>query len=249
MARADLPALHIRPVRDRPLPSEQEVASAPAASRSRSHVATYRRDRSPLCRLVTLSAFSLLSFAGRIAGIASRLPLARLPGLILHAFERASIEPALRDSKLTEDVGPRVRIRLCSSGESVSRVTYLRGSRTPAFRAGLWGCVPGAVGREPQGPPTSHQPAAISLSGHIPVPHFRRRGRDELLAKSSTLVAKRGRAFLGAQGCWWILRGRTGLKQSRARSADRTSLAADGSARAASALSDRAVGGHRESLG
>jgi hypothetical protein len=52
---------------------------------------------------VTLSAFSLLSFAGRIAGIASRLPLARLPGLILHAFERASIEPALRDSKLTED--------------------------------------------------------------------------------------------------------------------------------------------------
>jgi hypothetical protein len=75
MARADLPALHIRPVRDRPLPSEQEVASAPAASRSRSRVATYRRDRSPLCRLVTLSAFSLLSFAGRIAGIASRLPL------------------------------------------------------------------------------------------------------------------------------------------------------------------------------
>src|SRR5271169_1016910 len=75
MARADLPALHIRPVRDRPVPPEQEVASAPAASRSRSHVATYRRDRSPLCRLVTLSAFSLLSFAGRIAGVTSRLPL------------------------------------------------------------------------------------------------------------------------------------------------------------------------------
>jgi hypothetical protein len=119
MARADLPALHIRPVRDRPLPSEQEVASAPAASRSRSHVATYRRDRSPLCRLVTLSAFSLLSFAGRIAGIASRLPLARLPGLILHAFERASIEPALRDSKLTEDVGPRVRIPFAPAASQV----------------------------------------------------------------------------------------------------------------------------------
>jgi hypothetical protein len=27
MARADLPALHIRPVRDRPLPSEQDVAA------------------------------------------------------------------------------------------------------------------------------------------------------------------------------------------------------------------------------
>jgi hypothetical protein len=67
---------------------------------------------------VTLSAFSLLSFAGRIAGIASRLPLARLPGLILHAFERASIEPALRDSKLTEDVGPRVRIPFAICGSA-----------------------------------------------------------------------------------------------------------------------------------
>jgi hypothetical protein len=76
--------------------------------------------------------------------------------------------------------GPRVRILLPPAESQSLAGVYLRGSRTPAFRAGVPGCVPGAVDREPQGPPTSHQPAAISLSGHIPVPHFRRCGRDKL---------------------------------------------------------------------
>jgi len=40
------------------------------------------------------------------------------------------------------------------------------------FPRGFLGCVPGAVGREPQGPPTARQPWVISLSGHIPVPPF-----------------------------------------------------------------------------
>src|ERR1700730_15736840 len=76
--------------------------------------------------------------------------------------------------------GPRVRIPVPPAESPSLAGAYLRGSRTPAFRAGVPGCVPGAVGREPHGPPTSHQPAAISLSGHIPVPHFWRCDRDKL---------------------------------------------------------------------
>jgi hypothetical protein len=53
--------------------------------------------------------------------------------------------------------------------------------KNPGFPRGFAGCIPGAVGREPQGPPTSRQPGEISLSGHIPVPHSRRCGRDEPL--------------------------------------------------------------------
>ena len=50
------------------------------------------------------------------------------------------------------DGGPRVRIHL-PPAESLSLAgLYLRGSRTPAFRAGVPGCVPGAVGRDPRGP-------------------------------------------------------------------------------------------------
>ena len=71
----------------------------------------------------------------------------------------------------------------------------------------------------------------------------------QVVGLKSQLGAQTRSGFLGAQGCWWILRGRTGLKQSRARSADRASLVADVSVRAASAPSDRAVGAHRESLG
>ena len=67
--------------------------------------------------------------------------------------------------------------------------------------------------------------------------------------RGARLVPNEVGLSLGLGGCWWILRGRTGLKQSRARSADRASLVADVSARAASAPSDRAVGAHRESLG
>jgi hypothetical protein len=53
--------------------------------------------------------------------------------------------------------------------------------KNPGFPRGFLGCVPGAVGREPQGPPTARQPWVISLSGHIPVPRFRRCGRDKSL--------------------------------------------------------------------
>src|ERR1700686_1932763 len=67
-----------------------------------------------------------------------------------------------------------------SSGESVSRGTLSSGVKNPGFPRGFRGCVLGAVGRELQGPPTSRRPAAISLSGHIPVPHFWRCGRDKL---------------------------------------------------------------------
>ena len=78
------------------------------------------------------------------------------------------------------DAGPMVRIRFPpADSPTLARIRFRR-SRTPAFRAGMPGCVPGAVDREPRGPPTSHQPAAISLSGDIPVPHFRRCGRDKL---------------------------------------------------------------------
>jgi hypothetical protein len=34
--------------------------------------------------------------------------------------------------------------------------------KNPAFRCGFLGCVPGAVGREPQGQPTARQPWVIS---------------------------------------------------------------------------------------
>jgi hypothetical protein len=53
--------------------------------------------------------------------------------------------------------------------------------KNPGFPRGFLGCVPGAVDREPHGPPTSHQAGAISLPGYIPVPHFRRCGCDKLL--------------------------------------------------------------------
>jgi hypothetical protein len=53
--------------------------------------------------------------------------------------------------------------------------------KNPGFPRGFPGCIPGAVGRDPQGPPTARQSGAISLSGHIPVPHFWRCRRNESL--------------------------------------------------------------------
>jgi hypothetical protein len=135
-----------------------------------------------------------------------------------------------------------------SSRESVSRGTLSSRSKTAAFRAGVRGCVSGAVDRDRQGAPTSRQPGAISLWGYIPVPQFRRCGRDKSLGESREAGHQRCRASLGLRDCW-ILRVRIELRQSRARSADRASLVADVSARGASAPSDRAVGAHRESLG
>ena len=55
---------------------------------------------------------------------------------------------------------------------SLARIRVRR-SRTPAFRAGVRGWLGDRVGRDAQGVSISRQPAAISLSGHIPVPRCR----------------------------------------------------------------------------
>ena len=57
-------------------------------------------------------------------------------------------------------------IQVCLTGEF--RGCRRSDPKAPAFPAGVPGCAFGAVGREPQDPPTSRQLAAISLSGHIP---------------------------------------------------------------------------------
>jgi hypothetical protein len=100
--------------------------------------------------------------------------------------------------------GPRVRIPP-PPAESLSLAgLYLRGSRTPAFRAAVPGCVPGAVGRDPRGPADMRQRGVISLSGPIPVPRFRRCSRDTLLGWQGWSPNEVGLPL--AQGCWWILR-------------------------------------------
>jgi hypothetical protein len=69
--------------------------------------------------------------------------------------------------------GPRVRILLPPAESlSLSRIRFRR-SRTPAFRAGVRGWLSERVGRDAQGVSMPRQPAAISLSGHIPVPQCR----------------------------------------------------------------------------
>ena len=66
--------------------------------------------------------------------------------------------------------GPRVRIHLPpADSPSLARIRF-RASRTPAFRAGVRGWLGDRVGRDAQGVSISHQLAAISLSGRIPVP-------------------------------------------------------------------------------
>ena len=69
--------------------------------------------------------------------------------------------------------GPMVRIHLPpADSPSLARIRF-RASRTPAFRAGVRGWLGDRVGRDAQGVSISRQPAAISLSGHIPVPRCR----------------------------------------------------------------------------
>jgi hypothetical protein len=69
--------------------------------------------------------------------------------------------------------GPMVRIHLPPAESlSLSRIRFRR-SRTPAFRAGVRGWLSERVGRDAQGVSMPRQPAAISLSGHIPVPQCR----------------------------------------------------------------------------
>jgi hypothetical protein len=68
---------------------------------------------------------------------------------------------------------PMVRIHLPpADSPSLARIRY-QASRTPAFRAGVRGWLGDRVGRDAQGVSISRQPAAISLSGHIPVPRDR----------------------------------------------------------------------------
>jgi hypothetical protein len=94
------------------------------------------------------------------------------------------------DPMIGDEVGAYTRVTVLAYGkfESVSLQQRVRLScnfifavKNLGFPRGFPGCIPGVVGREAQGPPTSRQPGAISLSGHIPVPHFRRCGRDEPL--------------------------------------------------------------------
>ena len=67
-----------------------------------------------------------------------------------------------------------------SASESVSR----RESVICGQGAGLSRGCNSVRSAESRRAPPSRQPAAISLSGHIPVPHFRRCGRDKLLGWS-----------------------------------------------------------------
>ena len=60
-----------------------------------------------------------------------------------------------------------------SSGQSVSLPLRFRRPRTWAFRAAVGGRLGAWVGRDAQGVSRSRQPAAISLSRHIPVPQCR----------------------------------------------------------------------------
>jgi len=117
------------------------------------------------------------------------------------------------------------------------------------FPRGCPGCVPGAVDREPQGPPTARQPGAISLSGYIPVPVSGDAVATSRWVKVARLVPNTRPDLLWLRDAGRCCECGIALKQSRARSADRARQAADGSARAASLSSDRAVGARRESLG
>jgi len=69
--------------------------------------------------------------------------------------------------------GPAVRIPLPPAESPSLAPSRSRTWRTPAFRAGVRGWVGDRVGRDAQGVSRSRQPAAISLSGHIPVPQCR----------------------------------------------------------------------------
>jgi len=80
-----------------------------------------------------------------------------------------AVNIAARVEALAEPGGILRGILRLSSSEEATRVS------------GFPGCVPGAVGSEPQGPPAARQSGAISLGGYIPVPPFQRCGRDRSL--------------------------------------------------------------------
>jgi hypothetical protein len=136
-----------------------------------------------------------------------------------------------------------------SSRESVSPRSLSSWVKNPGFPRGC-ARLRSRCGRQRAAGPAHIAPTRSNISvGPYSSTAFPAMRSRQVVGLKSQLGAQTRSGFLGAQGCWWILRGRTGLKQSRARSADRASLVADVSARAASAPSDRAVGAHRESLG
>jgi hypothetical protein len=96
----------------------------------------------------------------------------RLMSLMLgspHAESRREREPTPRGCR-APPAEPMVRIPSPpAESPSLSRSCFRR-SRTPAFRAAVRGWLGDRVGRDTQGVTRSRQPAAISLSRHIPVP-------------------------------------------------------------------------------
>jgi hypothetical protein len=88
----------------------------------------------------------------------SRIVMLETPTAITNAEEIAAV--------------PGVDVLLIAESRSLARIRFRR-SRTPAFRAGMRGWHGDRVGRDAQGVSISRQLAAISLSGHIPVPQCR----------------------------------------------------------------------------
>jgi len=77
---------------------------------------------------------------------------------------------------------PKVRIHLPPAESPSLARTFFRRSKTTAFRAGVRGRLGERVGRDAPGVRILYQPAAISLSSHIPVPQRRRCGGRECQA-------------------------------------------------------------------
>jgi hypothetical protein len=120
-------------------------------------------------------------------------------------IHRACWEKGVSKSVVLSDGGPRVRIHLPPAESQSLAGLCRRGPRTPAFSAGVPGCVPGAVGRDPRGPPTCANPRKY-LSQAI----FQYRISGDAIATSCRAKASRlsptRSGFLWARGCWWILR-------------------------------------------
>jgi len=149
--------------------------------------------------------------------------------------------------------GPRVRILPPSSRESVlSQEPIFVGQETPAFRAGVPGCV-SRCGRQRAAGAANIAPTRQQYlwSGHIPVPHFWRcRVATSYRVKVARPVPNPGRASSRLRDAGGSCELGSGSSKAEARSADRASVAA-GRECASSFLrpSDRAAGAHRESLG
>jgi hypothetical protein len=87
-----------------------------------------------------------------------------------------------------------------SSVESVSRGTLSSWVKNPGFPRVCSGLRSRTVSRDPRGPADMRQPAKISLSGYIPVPHFRRYGRDKLSGLKPRDCPQTRSGFLWAHG-------------------------------------------------